>query len=212
MIGLRLDPVFEVPANMVRFSEALRSLARRRLVSLVFEEDLESARVELTRRGFFIRGAYPFELPFFSDYMRLRLVALDLRAPHPRPAPPGGTARVLEGRRQDNSLTGGLDTLPENNVVHGPLRVSGWARIPGEDLAVRILIDGEEIPDVPIRRFPRPDVTAAIPKMGDCTNAGFEARFELAEGDEGRHEITAVFFSRDGRYRIYPPASFTWTP
>lgn len=121
-------------------------------------------------------------------------------------------ARVVKDLRLDNSLTGGLDTLPENNVVRGPLFVRGWARIPGEDLGVRILIDGEEIPDVPIRRFSRPDVSAAIPKMGDCTSAGFEARFEFVEGDEGRHEITAVFLSRNGRYRIYPPASFTWTP
>ena len=121
-------------------------------------------------------------------------------------------AKMVRGLRLDNSLIGGLDTLPEKNVVRGPLFVRGWARIPGEDLGVRILIDGEEIPDVPIRRYSRPDVCTVLPQMRDCTNAGFEARFEFAEGDEGRHEITVVFLSRDGRYRIYPPASFTWTP
>jgi hypothetical protein len=118
----------------------------------------------------------------------------------------------VEGLRRDNLLTGGLDTLPDNGVVRGPLFVRGWARIPGEDLGVRILLDDEQIRGVPIRRYSRPDVCAVLPAMLDCATAGFEARFEPVEGDDGRHEITAIFFSRDGRYRIYPPATFTWMP
>lgn len=120
--------------------------------------------------------------------------------------------KIVAGRRLDALLTGGLDTMPENGVVRGPLVVRGWARIPGEDLGVRILIDGEEVADVPVRRTARPDVCAALPQMRDCESAGFEARFEPVEGDEGPHEITAIFFSRDGRYRVYPPALFTWKP
>jgi len=43
-------------------------------------------------------------------------------------------------------------------------------------------------------------------------SAGFEFRFDPGDDDEGLHEIRAIFVSRDGRYRIYPPASFTWEP
>jgi hypothetical protein len=146
--------------------------------------------------------------------MLLDIIALELRAP---PLPrvnkkPDLTALGLQGLRPDNSLTGGLDPLPENGVVRGALVVQGWARIPGEDLEVRILIDGEERVPGAAGRYPRPDVCMVVPAMVDCSKAGFEARFEFEEGDEGTHEIAAVFLSRDGRYRIYPPVRFTWTP
>ncbi len=212
MIGLRLKPVFEMPRNLARFSESMRPFQGRRLVSLAYPEDLESARKQLARRGFFILGEYPFRLPFFSSHTRLDLVALDLKPPHPLPTGPGELARILGTRRQDNLLTGGLDSLPDGGVIHGPLAVRGWARIPGEDLDVRILIDGDKRSDVPIRRVSRPDVCSALPQMADCSKAGFEARFRFEEGDEGTHEITVVFLSRDGRYRIYPPVRFTWMP
>jgi len=212
MIGLRLEGIFDIPANLARFDESIRVLQRRPLASLVLEDDLEAARTDLTRCGFVIRREQRFDLPFYSDFTRLGLVALELKAPKPRPPAQGRRIHIPEGLRQDNSLTGGLDDLPEQGVIRGPLFVKGWARIPGEDLDVRILIDGEEIPDVPVLRYSRPDVCAAIPEMRDCTNAGFEARFEADDWGEGRHEITALFFSRDGRYRMYPPARFTWTP
>jgi hypothetical protein len=125
---------------------------------------------------------------------------------------PGLAAAWLKGLRLDNALTGGLNPLPENGVVRGALVVRGWARTPGEDLEVRILIDGEERGAGSVKRYSRPDVSVSLPKMGYCTTAGFEARFEPTEDDEGRHEITAIFVSRDGRYRIYPPAAFTWKP
>jgi hypothetical protein len=212
MIGLRLEPVFDVPANLDRYSEALWLVRGHRLVSLAFGTDLESARSELTRRGYIIRGEYSFDLPFFSGFTHFSLVALDLKAPRLLHPYPDGLARILGGCRQDGLLIGGLDTLPRNGDVRGPLVVKGWARIPGEDLDVRILIDGVERVPGPARRYPRPDVCAALPQMADCTKAGFEARFEFEEGDEGRHEITAIFFSRDGRCRVYPPARFSWKP
>jgi hypothetical protein len=124
---------------------------------------------------------------------------------------PRELARILEGYRQDDGLMGGLDLAP-NAVVRGPLAVKGWARIPGEDLQVRILLDGEERTDVPVQRYSRPDVCTVIPAIRDCTKAGFEARFEPAEDEEKKHEVTAIFFSRDGRYRIYPPCPITWKP
>jgi hypothetical protein len=112
--------------------------------------------------------------------------------------------------REDVTLVGSVDAPAEGAVVTGPLRVSGWARIPGEDLLVRIMIDGEE--RVPTRgaRVPRPDVGAAVPWVGDCRSAGYEATYASEPEDEGPHEILVVFRSADGRQRHYPPRRFTW--
>jgi len=62
------------------------------------------------------------------------------------------------------------------------------------------------------RRVPRPDVARAIPRLGDCGTAGYEAEFDFQKGDEGRREIRAVFRAADGRYRYYPLRTFDWQP
>ncbi|MCL4810135.1 MAG: hypothetical protein KJ062_20440, partial [Thermoanaerobaculia bacterium] len=59
---------------------------------------------------------------------------------------------------------------------------------------------------------PRPDVARALPGLGPCESAGFEATFPFQPGDEGRREIRAVFRSPDGRHRVYPVRTFTWRP
>ncbi len=112
----------------------------------------------------------------------------------------------------DLSLTGGLDGSESDFSVRGPLRVSGWARIPGEDLGVTILIDGEERTPLSFRRVARDDVARALPRMGDCSSAGFEATYARRPDDGGRHELLVLFNARDGRYRPYPMRRFTWSP
>ena len=119
---------------------------------------------------------------------------------------------ILGKCREDALLTGGLDDLPETGIIRGSFVVRGWARIPGEDLEIRVLLDDEERVPGPAVRYSRPDVCSVLPQMVDCTKAGFEVRFDFEKSDEGRHEITAIFFSRDGRCRIYPPAWITWKP
>ncbi len=124
---------------------------------------------------------------------------------------PAELSRLVKGHRPDDLLTGGLD-LSQDAVVHGMLVVRGWARIPGEDLEARVLVDGDERVPGPAARYPRPDVCSVLPEMGDCATAGFEVSFDPGKGDEGRHVITAIFLSRDGRYRIYPVIPFRWAP
>ena len=88
----------------------------------------------------------------------------------------------------------------------------GWARIPGEDLDVTLLVRRRE------ERSPRPGSAdrlgptsgAAVPALGDCSAAGYEATFAFRPGDAGAHEIVALFRSKDGRERHYPPRKFTW--
>jgi hypothetical protein len=137
----------------------------------------------------------------------------EARALGPLPwTPAGGPLRSLALRHEDASLTGSIDEPGENAVVTGTLRVSGWARIPGEDLHVTLTIDGEERRLLTGARVPRPEVAIAIPSLGDCRTAGYEATFAFEAGDEGPHEIAVLFRSADGRERHYPPRKFTWRP
>jgi hypothetical protein len=112
--------------------------------------------------------------------------------------------------RKDLSLTGSIDVPAEGEAVRGALRVAGWARIPGEDLHVTLLLDGEMRPFVKGARVPRPDVCAVVPNLGNCDTAGYDAEFAFRPGDAGPHEILALFRTKDGRERRYPPLRFTW--
>ncbi len=107
-------------------------------------------------------------------------------------------------------LTGSIDRPGAEAVVTGDLTVSGWARIPGHDLVVTVLID--KAPRVPLHaaRIPRPDVQVAVPHLGDCGTAGYEHVFALQPGDEGEHELSVIFRGPDDRMRHYPWRKFTW--
>jgi hypothetical protein len=107
-------------------------------------------------------------------------------------------------------LTGSIDGPAEDSTVTGTLTVTGWARIPGRDLAVTVLIDWA--PRVPLRevRLARADVQAAVPHLGDCGTAGYEHVFAFQPGDEGEHELSVVFRGPADRVRHYPWRKFTW--
>lgn len=109
-------------------------------------------------------------------------------------------------------LWGNLDVPREAADVTGELRVSGWARIPGEDLHVTLLLDGEQRTPRLGQRFARPDVQNALPSIGDCGGAGFEAFFPFVEGDDGKHEVQLVVRAKDGRIRHFPVKRFGWRP
>ena len=223
MIGLRVDPYFEPPASKARFDEALLVLRGRPLLCLAFEEDLEDARKTLARRRFIILRESRYEVPFFSNYTRFGIVALEVEAPPPLPAPPGREARVLsalelvlrrpptspDGRREDVGLLGSIDEPAEGAEVRGTLVVRGWARVPGEDLTVNVVLDGVERAADGFRRTARPGVAAAVPGLGSCATAGYEARVVLKPEDAGAHELAVVFRSRDGRERHYPGRRIT---
>ncbi len=118
---------------------------------------------------------------------------------------------ALRGEREAPELLGGVDVPAEGVVVRGPeLLVSGWARIPGEDLDVRILLDGELRKPVSTRRVPRLDVGAAIPGMGDVARTGYEMRYAASAGDDGNHELLTIFRAADGRVRHYAIRKFRW--
>ncbi len=123
-----------------------------------------------------------------------------------------GSERVqmLKRLTPDPSLMGALDTPPEGGVVTGNLLVRGWARNPGEDLDVRISLNGSLRPPATFRRIPRDDVARVKPHLGDCSQAGYEAIFEFTPEDAGLNVVQVFFLSRDGRVRSYAPAAFFW--
>jgi hypothetical protein len=114
--------------------------------------------------------------------------------------------------RQDESLLCSIDDPAEGAIVSGGLLVRGWGRRPGEDLMLSISVDGEEREFRTLRRTPRPDVLAAFPRMGDVSHAGYEATIAMRPDDAKEHSLVIVFWTRDGRFRRYPPRRFTWRP
>ncbi len=99
-------------------------------------------------------------------------------------------------------LTGSIDSPVVRARVGDDLWIEGWARIPGEDLAVFFLIDGRVTRPVTLRRVPRPDVQAAVPVLGDCSSAGFEALVRLGADQMGTHDLGVILRARDGRARL----------
>ncbi len=108
------------------------------------------------------------------------------------------------------TLTGSIDVPAEGAIVTGDLTVKGWARVPGSNLKVTVLIDGAPRYAIRETRVPRLDVQAALPALGDCSTAGYESSFAFHPGDKGEHELSVVFEGPGGLVRHYPSRTFTW--
>ena len=122
-------------------------------------------------------------------------------APHPR-------------GREDIAILGSLDTPAASSTVNGPILVSGWSQ-GGQDpgfSSLYVYLDLKEVDPGILERYPRPDVTAAIPSMGNTDRAGFRARLSLPSGQQGEHDLLVILQTGDGRYRRLGPNVFRWTP
>jgi hypothetical protein len=124
--------------------------------------------------------------------------------------PPAPDAPLAPESREDESLLGSVDDPAARSTVSGELLVRGWARIPGEDLGVSVLLDGLVREPASLVRKDRPDVCQVIPDMADCRGAGYEARLAFSPADGGSHELTVVFRAKDGRVRHFPARRFSW--
>jgi hypothetical protein len=156
-----------------------------------------------------------FEKPWRTDLYTVTKTEPESVAEAQVPGSAGSSAEIVfgpGGRREDPSLTGSIDEPAEDDVVKGELLARGWARIPGEDLFVTVLIDGRVRKWRTAARTARPDVGHVLPLLGDCTTAGYQAHFPFQPGDDGRHELLVLLQSSDGRIRHYPIRHFTWRP
>jgi hypothetical protein len=197
-----LDFLEEIPTSYILVRESWLSPETRGPHREWLARGLASGRLLFVRR---------FDSRMKNDLYAVVKNEPEAKALDPLPwTPAGGPLTPHALYREDAVLLGSIDAPAENAAVTGPLRVSGWARIPGEDLHVTITLDGEERAPAQGARVPRADVQRAIPSLGDCRSAGYEATYAFEPSDEGPHEIAVLFRSADGRQRHYPPRRFIW--
>ena len=116
------------------------------------------------------------------------------------------------GRFEDAQFPASIDEPAGAQVVHGELRVRGWSQTPGaRGEIVEIRIDRDRRAALSFTRTPRPDVAAVLPALGNCAEAGYEARFPMLPGDDGAHDLHVVFRAADGRMRTLS-RTFEWVP
>ncbi len=197
-----LDHLEEIPASYLVVQESRLLPEERTALRTVLSRGLESGRLRFAGR--------------FDGRRKNDVYAVTRTEPGPVGTFPPWTLRAafagFDPSREDETLPGSLDEPGQDEVARGELLVRGWARSERDDLEVAFLLDGEVRAPSTFRRVPRPDVARALPGLGPCERAGFEATFRFQPGDEGRREIRAVFRSPDGRHRVYPFRTFTWRP
>ena len=112
----------------------------------------------------------------------------------------------------DTEIPGWVDVPADGATVKGRVAIEGWCqegRAPCE--AIRVWLDGREMTAGRVERFPRPEVCAAIPGMGDCSRAGWRIALDPGESAAGSHCVAAALLSA-GRHRRIGPWNFTVTP
>jgi hypothetical protein len=133
-----------------------------------------------------------------------------------------GSVRIAETRTLLKSLWSGLsgpqvdvpgwiDAPAEDATVAGRVVVTGWCQEKGRGpcAAIRVWLDGDEVDAARIERFPRPDVQAAVPGIGDCSRAGWRTAFDAGALAPGRHCVAAALVVDGGRHRRVGPWTFT---
>jgi len=140
------------------------------------------------------------------------------------PSAPFGGREDLEGFREraasfpevsgaeDAAIPASIDGPAEGETVRGDLVVRGWSQDAlGSCQLLEVLLDGDRREAGRTIRTARPDVAAAIPRLGDCSRAGYETVLPFLPGDEGRHELRVVFRSAGGAVRTLS-RPITWLP
>ncbi len=110
--------------------------------------------------------------------------------------------------KNDDTIPGWIDASPGGRTVRGALSVSGWAKSVSGDVDVAIAFDGG--PVLLPERFPRPDVGAVLPELGDTAAAGFRAMVPPPPGGVRPRAMTVELKDRQGRVRKIGPARFVW--
>ncbi len=103
-----------------------------------------------------------------------------------------------------DSLAASVDSLTFDRL--GTIRIRGWCQGDGAvrcDVAA-VLVDGTTAPVLQISREPRPDVEAALPRVGSCGRAGYRLTVAQRVADRSTSSVAVVFRTADGRWRKYP--------
>lgn len=129
-------------------------------------------------------------------------------------APPPGAAPAVPAvwwtpGNDDDTIPGWLDASPGGKAIGGPLVLSGWARSAAGDVDVAIVLDGGRI--IRPERFPRPDVAAVLPELGDASRTGFRATVSGETGLPRERAFCVEFRDPRGRVRRLGPVRFRWS-
>lgn len=110
-------------------------------------------------------------------------------------------------------IPGWIDAPAEDAAAAGRVVVTGWCQETGGRpcAAVRVWMDGVEVEAARVERFPRPDVEAAVPGIGDSSRAGWRTAFEAGALAPGAHCVAAALVAEGGRHRRVGPWAFTVT-
>jgi hypothetical protein len=112
---------------------------------------------------------------------------------------------------EDPEIPASIDEPAEGSKVRGNLVVRGWAQTEaGPSEVIDIRIQGSRRTPVSSRRSPRPDVGAALPRLGDPSRAGYEAVISQRQADTGRFLLDVTVQAADGRIRTLR-TEFVWT-
>ena len=117
---------------------------------------------------------------------------------------------VVDPRREDVSIFASIDEPVDGARVASRVTLSGWCQERGSRpcSSVLVLVDGMRRPER-VERFPRPDVAAAVPGIGDCATAGWRLTAAFEASEAGEHSAMVFFLTADGRFRRLGPTRFT---
>ena len=126
--------------------------------------------------------------------------------------------RFFEGKApfepgiEDPRIPASIDGPSDGAVVSGAFEVSGWCQEPGGRPCerVRIWLDGDEATGA-VERFPRPDVSRAVPGIGNADRAGFRSTLQPGPA-RTRHRLNVYVLTADGRYRRLGAVRFECRP
>lgn len=124
------------------------------------------------------------------------------------------TTRVFDSGRNDDAIPASIDAPRPAADVTGELVVVGWCQERGGHPCSEMLfvLDDDERLPTRFERYPRPDVAAVLPEMGNCERAGYRASFSMKPGDAGEHRLRVSFLTQDGRCRRLEVPKFRWRP
>jgi 4-amino-4-deoxy-L-arabinose transferase-like glycosyltransferase len=145
------------------------------------------------------RLAFSYATPLLSIISRGRYVTSGLWEGH---APARRRVRFIDDR-----IPASVEVPPEGARVTSPVLARGWCQERGGGRVdpVEFRIDDAIYRFLPVTRVVRPEVTEAIPEIGDPRIAGWEV--SLPALAPGRHVLRVTFQAGDRR-RTYPDRSF----
>ena len=86
MIGVNTGEYFLTPMGRVQFDQALARVSGKRIFSLAFAEDLDTATAALRSHGLSVKESVPVEVPFYAPQARIKMFLIAVERAESGPA------------------------------------------------------------------------------------------------------------------------------